>query len=229
MTGFFRFNRNFYLGGAVTLALLTILVFMNPTHNAPPTPMPDSHVTWEKALKAGTKAPDFTLRNHNGEPFTLSLALEKGPVVLTFFRGNWCPICAAQLKQIELERPAFEALGAQVVAISAQLPEQTAETQGKFGISFPVLSDTGFAVTKLYGVDWAMPEKTRQFTEDFIAQNNGGQTLVDFDGGDGLILPVPATYVIAQDGTIVYAYANENYKERAANKTLLQALRALQN
>jgi len=227
MTNFFRPNRSFYIGGAIVLTLAIILVFMNPTHQPPAAPMPVSHVTVKTALKAGEKAPDFTLRDHEGNPFTLSLALIDGPVVVTFFRGNWCPICAAQLKALDIEIQKFKDLGAQVVAISAQLPEETAQTHARFGITMPVLSDTGMAVTKLYGVEWQMPEAIRLKTEEFL-QTKQQKKLADYNGDAGLSLPVPATYVITKNGTIAYAFADEDYKQRAHPATLLQALQALQ-
>lgn len=227
MTRFFRPSRNFYVGAAIMLTLATILVFMNPQHKPPATPMPVSHVTVKTALKAGEKAPDFTLRDHEGNPLTLSLALIDGPVVVTFFRGNWCPICAAQLKALDIEIEKFKDLGAQVVAISAQLPDETAQTHARFGITMPILSDTGMAVTKLYGVEWQMPEAIRLKTEEFL-QAKQQKTLADYQGDAGLSLPVPATYVIAQDGTVVYAFADKDYKQRAHPTTLLQALQAIQ-
>lgn len=223
-----RVNRHFVTGAAIVFALGFVLVFMNPSHDVPPTPMPDSHVTWETALKAGEKAPDFTLRDQDGNPFTLSLALMDGPVVMTFFRGNWCPICAAQLKKLDMDLEHYSRLGAQVVAISAQLPEDTAETHERFGIRMPVLSDTGMAVTKLYGVEWTMPEEVREKTDAYV-QDATDRTLAEINGDAGLTLPVPATYVIAEDGTIAYAYADENYRERANSLVLQQALQALED
>lgn len=228
MFGISRLNRHFITGAAIVFALAFVLIFMNPSHQAPPTPMPDSHVTWAPALKAGEKAPDFTLRDQDGNPFTLSLALMDGPVVITFFRGNWCPICAAQLKKLDTDLEQFKDLDAQVVAISAQLPQDTAETQERFGIRMPVLSDTGMAVTKLYGVEWAMPENVRAETDAYV-QDATDRSLAEINGDTGLTLPVPATYVIAENGTIVYAYADENYRNRAESLILQQALRALKN
>lgn len=221
-----RINRNFVTGAAIAVALAIVLIFMNPTHKAPSVLMPVSHVTWKTALKAGETAPDFTLRDQDGNPFTLSLALMDGPVVVTFFRGNWCPICAAQLKQMDLNLEKFKDLGAQVVAISAQLPEDTAETHERFGIRMPVLSDTGMAVTRLYGVEWIMPDDVREKTQAYV-KDATDKSLAAINGDNGLALPVPASYVISKSGVVVYAYADENYRDRAETETLLQALEAL--
>jgi peroxiredoxin len=127
---------------------------------------------------------------------------------------------------MDMELEKFKAEGAQVVAISAQLPEDTAQTQERFGIGMPVLSDIGMAVTELYGIEWEMPVEIREKTNAFV-KDATDRGLADLQGDEGLSLPIPATYVIDENGVIAYAYADENYRERVSNDTILRALRAL--
>ena len=221
-----RVKRTYITGAAIAFALLFVFIFMNPARQIPATPMPVSQVTVSTALKAGELAPDFSLTDHNGDTFTLTEALENGPVVMTFFRGNWCPICAAQLRKLDMQREKIEALGGQIVAISAQLPKDTAETQKRFSIEMPVLSDTGMAVTKLYGVEWQMPDDVREKTTAYVEEAEG-RTLSEINGGTGLTLPVPATYVIDQNGVIAYAFVNVDYRVRADEEKIFQALKAI--
>lgn len=231
------FNRYRYLL-ALVLALVGVGVIthyaQHPYHHDTTyqtrADVPASHHTYPGALQAGQKAVFFALEDNQGKIFDLEQALEKGPVVLTFFRGNWCPLCAAHLKKLEAMKPAANQLGAQLVAISAQTPEKTARTQEKFGISFPVLSDKNMQVTKAYGVAWQIPPKDRQGFATWLDKSTG-QSLNDYQDirqvTDKFTLPVPATYVIAPNGDIVYAHVDENYQNRAEPGTVLDALKAL--
>ena len=187
---------------------------------------PASHHNYPGALGAGAKAPNFSLKDHHGQTYNLKNALAKGPVVLTFFRGNWCPLCAAHLAKIETIQTELSTLGAQSVAISAQTPEKTAQTQSNFGITFPVLSDEQMRVTKAYGVDWEIPQKEREKFSAWLDKTTSHK-LNHYQNTEAYTLPVPATYVIAPSGDIVYAHVDENYKNRAEPELILQALRRI--
>lgn len=189
--------------------------------------MPESHHSYAGALKAGQKAVLFSLENHNGNIFDLERQLESGPIVLTFFRGNWCPLCAAHLKKLEGIKDQVHDLGGQLVAVSAQTPAKTAKTQQKFAVTFPVLSDKNMQVTKAYGVDWKIPEEDREGFAAWLDKSTG-QSLNEYQKvTDEFTLPVPATYVIAATGDIAYAHVDKNYKNRAQPDKILAALKAL--
>lgn len=226
----------------MALSLLAVGLFMH--FAAKPTPdrptyqtsvkLPESHMNYEGALGMGETAPAFTLPAQNGDVFSLKDALKKGPVVLTFFRGNWCPICAAHLKSLSLEKARINKLGGQLVALSAQTPAKTALTREKFRIDFPVLSDQGMRVAEAYGVAWQIPESDRAGFTAWLDKSTG-ESLIDYHGGeqdnqrvtDEYTLPVPATYVIAPNGNVVYAHVDENYRNRADPQTIIKALKAL--
>mgnify|MGYP005840056781 CR=1 FL=1 len=188
--------------------------------------LPQSHVKYAGALGVGEEAPRFALPDHNGEVFSLEKALEKGPVVLTFFRGNWCPICAAHLKSLSLAKDKVNAHGGQLVALSAQTPAKTALTQQQFGIDFPVLSDPEMQVTKAYGVGWQIPEEDRPDFKAWLDKTTG-QSLNDYQVTGEYTLPVPATYVIAPGGEVIYAHVDEDYRDRAEPEKIIEALKAI--
>ena len=246
--------RTYFFIYAIALGLVGVGLFMHfapqpdveKTSYQKKVTVPQSHHTYPGALKSGEQAVMFTLKKHDGEHFSLKQKLQQGPVVLTFFRGNWCPLCAAHLKELEAIKPQVEELDGQLVAISAQTLAKTKQTQGKFSISYPVVSDKQMKITKAYGVDWPIPEEDR---DDFKAwlDKSTGQSLNEFQNTSGQnisgqntsgqdksgqntsawTLPVPATYVIAPSGEIIYAHVDEDYKKRAQPEKILNALRAL--
>jgi len=174
----------------------------------------------ESALKAGDKAPDFTLTDHAGASVRLADLLAQGPVVLTWYRGGWCPYCNIQLRAYQESLPDITALGARLVAISPELPDNSLSTREKNGLEFTVLSDTGSAVARAYGVSYRLPDSLIEAFKgrlDIPAQN----------GDDSWELPLGATYVIARDGTIAYAFISADYRERAEPDAIIEALRRL--
>ena len=174
----------------------------------------------ESALKPGAKAPDFTLSDHAGNPVRLADLLAEGPVVLTWYRGGWCPYCNIQLRAYQESLPEFTALGARLVALSPELPDNSLTTREKNALEFTVLSDTGSAVARAYGVSYRLPDSLIEAFKgrlDIPAQN----------GDDSWELPLGATYVIAPDGTIAYAFISADYRQRAEPQAIIEALRNL--
>jgi peroxiredoxin/YHS domain-containing protein len=174
----------------------------------------------ERALKVGAKAPEFELKDATGAPVALSKLLEEGPVVLTWYRGGWCPYCNIQLQAYQQSLAEIRGAGGQLVAISPELPDNSLSTKEKNGLAFVVLSDVGSAVARAYGVSYRLPDS-------LIDAFKGRLDLATLNGDDSWELPLGATYVIARDGTIAYAFLSEDYRERAEPGAIVEALKGL--
>ncbi len=162
------------------------------------------------ALEPGDIAPDFILPNVDGRSVRLYTELERGPVVLVFYRGGWCPYCNIHLRGFQKSLTAFTAAGAQVVAISPQLPDQSLSTQEKAELAFPVLSDVGLGAARAFGVAFELPKALLNVYADFdvsLEKSNGAEGAKE--------LPMPATFVIRGDRTIAYARVDADYTRRS--------------
>jgi peroxiredoxin len=175
----------------------------------------------EHAIRAGDHAPDFTLPDHRGNLVSLAKLLEVGPVVVTFYRGGWCPYCNIQLRAYQAILPEISALGARLVAISPQLPDGSLSTAEGNKLTFDVLSDAGNQVAHKFGLVWSLPEELRD------ALRSSNKALPDINGDDSWELPVPATYVIARDGRVGVAGIDVDYRNRLEPEAILIALRAM--
>lgn len=164
----------------------------------------------DKALKKGDKAPDFTLQNPVGESVNLYAELEKGPVILTWYRGSWCPYCNLQLHDYQKHLVDIQSAGAQLIAISPELPDGALSLTEKHALEFIVLSDIGNAVAREYGIVYRIPD-----TISGGYQAGGRNDLAKINGDDSLELPLAVTYVVGQDGTIEYAFVDADYRKRA--------------
>ncbi|MFK8302475.1 peroxiredoxin-like family protein [Capnocytophaga stomatis] len=173
-----------------------------------------------KALKVGDKAINFTLKNAKGEDVTLYSLLEKGNVIITWYRGGWCPYCNVALNQLQEKLPEFKSLNASLVALTPELPDHSLSTQEKNKLEFEVLTDLNNEVARLYGVVFKLDDKTANRYEQALH-------LSVRNGTDSSELPVPATYVIDKKGNIRYAYVNPDYKERANLEVIIQELRKI--
>ena len=174
-------------------------------------------------VSIGDKAPNFTLPNAKGENKTLYELLEKGPVILSFYRGGWCPYCNDQLQAYQEALPEFKSRGAQLVAVSPETPKSAAETVMANELEFNVLSDTGNQVARNYDLIWTIPSDNFAQFSDWLSKTTG-KTLAEYNGLESNELPVPATFVIGQDAQVVFMYKNENYKERADRMDVIKAL-----
>lgn len=174
----------------------------------------------ERAKNVGDKAPDFTLADSTGENVTLSNLLETGPVVMIWYRGEWCPYCNIYLEDIQNHSEAFKKAGAHVVAISPETPEHAVSITDKLALGYTVLSDVKSKVAEEYGVVYTLPENiAARYQEAFDLQG--------VNDDDRNVLPLSASYVIKQDGTISYAYLNADYRERAETSVLLEQVQKL--
>lgn len=175
----------------------------------------------DNSLKVGDKAPDFELPDATGKVVKLSTLLENGPIVVTFYRGQWCPYCNLEIRASQQLLPEFHQAGAQVVAISPELPSNALSITEKHELAFPVLSDVGNTVARDYGLVFSLAESLRPLYKGF------GIDIPASNGDESFELPVPATYVIDSAGTIRYAYANADYTLRAEPADVLAAVNAL--
>ncbi|MEM1117764.1 MAG: peroxiredoxin-like family protein [Bacteroidota bacterium] len=187
-----------------------------------PTPAaPDAETAASTALQVGAEAPDFALPGASGETVRLGDALAQGPVVLTFYRGAWCPYCNTSLRQFQEALSDIEAAGATLVAISPNTPEGALEMEQAQTLTFPVLSDVGNAVSRDFGLVFEVDEDVRD------RYRASGVDLAEANGVDAWELPVPATYVIDTDGTIRFAFVEADYTLRASPRDVIEALQSL--
>ena len=174
------------------------------------------------ALKEGDRVDDFILMDAHGGPVRLQSLLDAGPVVISFYRGGWCPYCNIELRGLQRVLPEIKALGASLVAISPQLPDNSLSTEEKHNLMFPVLSDVGNDVARRFGIVFRLPD---DLLETYKAFNHG---LADMNGEEGATeLPIPATYVLDRSGIIRLAFIEEDYTKRLDPQNILEALRSL--
>jgi peroxiredoxin len=176
----------------------------------------------ENALKVGEKAPNFTLPNPEGKLLSLDTLLEKGPIVITFYRGDWCPYCNLQLRALQARLPEIDALGATLVAISPQVPDGSLTKSEISEMDFIVLSDQDAKVATQYGVAWEVPE--------FLSEHMRVGRKLDLEtinNGNGSILPIPATFILGQDGIVKWNYVNVDYRTRSEPEEIIEALKKL--
>jgi peroxiredoxin len=172
-------------------------------------------------LAVGDRAPDFTLPDSRGRPVSLSGVLSAGPAIVAFYRGGWCPYCNIQLRAYQSALPEIAALGGQIIAISPQLPDASLSVAEKNALDFPVLSDAGNRVARSFGLVYALAEELR------AALRSNNKSLPGINGDESWELPVPATFVIAQDGHVGLAYVDIDYRRRLAPEDIIAALRLL--
>jgi peroxiredoxin len=170
-------------------------------------------------LKVGDQAPPIVLKNAKGATVDVGVLIKTGPVIVTFYRGGWCPYCNLELKAYQEILPEIAAAGASLVAISPEKPDDTLSTVEKNALRFELLSDLGQKVGRAFGLVYEFTEELKQayhgFNLDIPARN----------GTPGeWALPVSATYVIDRDGSIIYAYTDVDYRDRADPRDVLQVL-----
>ena len=175
----------------------------------------------EKSLRVGDKSPDFELPSATGKTVRLGDLLQHGPVVVAFYRGGWCPYCNLELRALQETLPEIKKLGAQVVAVSPQMPDSSLATKEKNELQFQVLSDQHNSVARQFHLVFTLPEEVRTIYKGF------GHDLVARNGDNSFELPFPATYVIGQDRIIRFAFVNADYTKRAEPADILAVLREL--
>lgn len=170
-------------------------------------------------LNKGDKASPFSLPNALGNQISLNTMLKQGPVVLTFYRGSWCPYCNLQLKNYQKILPQIKQAGANLIAVSPMTPDNSMGMKETNELEFEVLSDAGNNVARLF---------TTVFKNDNApvkAMTEMGYDFFSFYGDESGELPVPVTFVISQEGTIKFASSEGgDYRERVEPQAILEAL-----
>ena len=171
------------------------------------------------SLKNGDKAPEFNLSDHNGISQSLFNYLQESAVVLTFYRGGWCPYCNLELHALQKSLPQIEAAGAKLVAISPETPDHSLSTREKNNLAFDVLHDKGNHVAKSFGLEFILPEVLRPIYE------NLGIDIPEHNGDSTFELPMPATYIVNQQGKIIYHFVDADYTKRLEPAKIVAKLR----
>ncbi len=170
-------------------------------------------------LPVGAKAHAFELSDHNDKLISSADLLANGRLVLSFIRGRWCPFCVGQMEAMNLSVPQIEQAGATFVAISPQTVKQSFFMHDQHKLRFPLLSDAGNKVARRFGLTYRVPSLQEAiYRRAFV-------NLPFTNGDESWELPIPATYIVDQDGTVRYASANEDYTERPEPADILLALR----
>ena len=177
----------------------------------------------ERALKAGDPAPAFTLSDTDGIAVSSTDLLARGPLVLTFYRGVWCPYCNLDLQAIEAAANEIRGFGASLAAISPQTPANSRRSQRENKLSFPILSDHAGIVANGFGLRFRMPDYLIAIYKQF------GIDLAVHNGEPSWTLPMPSRYIIGRDGVIAYAEVNPDYTRRPDPEELIPVLRQLKS
>ena len=169
-------------------------------------------------LPVGAKAPSFELPDHDGKMVSSAELLAHGRLVICFLRGRWCPFCVGQMEAMNLILPQIAEAGASLVAISPQTVRQSYFMHDQHKLRFPLLSDAGNNVAREFGLTYRVPAAQEAvYRRAFV-------NLPFTNGDESWELPIPATYVVDRNGTIIFASANEDYTERPEPEEILNSL-----
>jgi peroxiredoxin len=172
----------------------------------------------EKVLPPRSIVPSFELNDHDGKLVSSAQLLSKRRLVICFFRGRWCPFCVGQLEAMNLLVPQIEQAGASLVAISPQTVQQSFFMVDQHKLRFPLLSDAGNQVARQFGLVYRVPDDQQSiYRRAFV-------NLPFANGDDSWELPIPATFILDRDGTILYASADEDYTQRPEPREILERL-----
>ena len=175
----------------------------------------------EKCLKEGDKIPAFTLPNPKNERVSSDIMLSKGPLVINFYRGAWCPYCNLELRAYQEVLPEIIDLGAQLVAISPNLPDNSLSSIEKHSLTFEVLSDIGNKISRQFGLVFTLDAQLQPLYKQF------GIDIPASNGDESYELPIPATYVVNPDGIIKLAFVDADYTKRLDPNEEIETLRNL--
>jgi peroxiredoxin len=176
----------------------------------------------EHGPQAGDTLPDFVLTDAAGEVVASDELLAKGPLVLVFYRGGWCPYCDVMLRSLDEHRAAILATGASLIGVSPEKPGELAHTAERLGVGLRLLSDPGARLARACGLAFEMPPDLIDFYRRLFQVD-----LADHNAGAGWALPLPAAYVVASDGRITYAFAEHDWSRHVEPEDLLAAVHAV--
>ncbi|KAJ9646023.1 hypothetical protein H2204_000685 [Knufia peltigerae] len=172
-------------------------------------------------IQVGDTLPSFTLTDAVGKQVSSADLLAKGPIVVTFYRGEWCPFCNLALGALQKRLPEFEAKGVTLVAITPELPNSSLSTVEKNALKFQVLSDVGNKYAAKLGIVWQQPDSLREPFAKF------GNDLKARNGDDSFALPVPATLLVDATGKVRNTFIDPDYKKRVEPSQVLEWIDAL--
>ncbi len=175
----------------------------------------------EQAIKVGDTFPDFVLSNADNVDLSLATLLKKGPLVISFYRGAWCPYCNLEIKALQNRLADIQAAGAQLIAISPQTPDKSSDQISASKLTFDVLSDSSNKLAKQCGLVFTLPESLRPV---YVAWE---LDIPGHNGDDTFELPMPATFIIGSDGIIKYAFIDMDYTKRLEPEIIVEQLKQL--
>ncbi len=175
----------------------------------------------EKAVQQNDAFPAFALPNANNETRTLDDFLNKGSLVVSFYRGAWCPYCNLEINALQQRLPEITAAGAQLVAISPQRADKSIAQIASSQLTFEVLSDLENKLAKQCGLVFTLPESLRPIYEAWQIDIPG------HNGNDSFELPIPATYIIDKSGIVRYAHVKMDYTQRLEPDVIIEQLKSL--
>jgi peroxiredoxin len=174
-----------------------------------------------QTLKVGDYVPDFTLPNAFGQTVELQKLLDQGPVVISFYRGVWCPFCSLELREHEQIFPAIQMLGATLIAISPQTLRYTLLAAQENSLTYDILSDENNRVACQFGLVFQVPEYLKSFLAEL------GYTLPRYYGSNFIELPIPATFIVNKDGKIIYDFIDADHTKRLDPVEIINVLRKI--
>ncbi|CZR60124.1 uncharacterized protein PAC_10019 [Phialocephala subalpina] len=177
----------------------------------------------DAAIKVGDKLPSFHLSDATGKQVNSAELTSNGPLLITFYRGNWCPYCNLALRALQKQLEDFKAKGVTLVAISPELPDMSLSTVEKNELAFIVLSDMGNKFAKELGILFAQPDELR------APFNSVGIDLKERNGDDSFVVPLPATLLVDKSGIVRNTFIDPNYTHRLEPTTALEWIDALSN
>ena len=180
-----------------------------------------SHVA-EHAKNVGEIAPDFRLPNATGARVSLYDMLNNGPVVLSFYRGGWCPFCSLELQALQGILPEIRARGASLIGVSPEKPDNSLTTAEKYNLEFEVLSDQGNRTAREYGLLFTVYEEMRPLYLEW------GFDVPSCNGDASWELPVPATYIVDSNAVVRASFINKDYTKRMEPDDIIAALNDIQ-
>ena len=176
-----------------------------------------------QGLQVGDQLASFELPNQLGQTISLDELQGDSNIVISFYRGGWCPYCNIELCVLQQALPEFKSHGARLIAISPQLPDESMSTAEKNELSFPVLSDAGNKVAREFGLVFTLSERLRPLYESFNID------LPATNGDKSFELPIPATFIIDSDGVVKGAFVNADYKQRMDLSDIINVLKEIKS
>jgi len=175
----------------------------------------------KNSLKKGDKIPEFSLLNIHGKNVSSKELLKKGPLVISFTRGSWCPYCNLEIVALQKAYPEIKKSGANLISISPNVPEKYSEMETKHSLTFDLLSDIGNKIAKKFGLVFILDTQLKPFYKQM------GIDIPGYNGDNSFELPFPATYVVDTNGTVIYSYVNSDYTSRAEPSEILKVLKSI--